>query len=135
MVEREWIVGVSRGLLRADGEFRPREVGLDALDADPAIELVALRDHPAEARPQDLEGLDVLIAETVDIREASLAGVDRLALVARYGVGYDSVDLEACTRRGILVTNAPDGTQRPMATVNLALLMALSVLRFRKRLD
>ena len=35
--------------------------------------------------------------------------------MARFGVGYDTVDLPACSRAGIVVTIAPDGVRRPVA--------------------
>jgi hypothetical protein len=55
----------------------------------------------------------------------------RLAVVARFGVGYDTVDVEACTRAGIALVITPDGTRRPVAvsinTFNLALAGRLMV--------
>ena len=42
------------------------------------------------------------------------------------GVGYDSVDVKACTDNGVILTNTPDGVRRPVATSILALMLALS---------
>jgi D-3-phosphoglycerate dehydrogenase len=42
------------------------------------------------------------------------------------GVGYDAVDVAACTANGVIVTNAPDGVRRPVATTILLLILALS---------
>ena len=50
----------------------------------------------------------------------------RLKIVARMGVGYDSIDVAACTARGIILTNTPDGVRRPVATSILLLILALS---------
>jgi D-3-phosphoglycerate dehydrogenase len=47
-------------------------------------------------------------------------------IVARMGVGYDSVDVKACTENGVVLTNTPDGVRRPVATSILALMLALS---------
>jgi phosphoglycerate dehydrogenase-like enzyme len=41
-------------------------------------------------------------------------------------VGYDNVDLDACTRNGVAVTITPDGVRRPMAGVAMTLILALS---------
>ena len=57
---------------------------------------------------------------------ATLEGVDRLAIVARFGVGYDTVDVAACSRNGVLLTITPDGVRRPVATAAMAFLLALS---------
>jgi phosphoglycerate dehydrogenase-like enzyme len=119
-------VGITHGLRSADGSFDLAVRGLDELASEPGFELVYLDDRSDTIRPDQLADLDAIVLEKVALRASSLEGVERLAIVARYGVGYDSVDIEACTQLGIIVTNAPDGTQRPMAVANLALILALS---------
>jgi phosphoglycerate dehydrogenase-like enzyme len=119
-------VGISHGLRRADGTYDLAVRGLDGLATEPGVELVYLDDRSETMRPDQLADLDAVVLEKVALRAASLEGVERLALVCRYGVGYDTVDIEACTQHGIIVTNCPDGTQRPMAVANLALILALS---------
>jgi phosphoglycerate dehydrogenase-like enzyme len=58
---------------------------------------------------------------------ASVSRADRrLALIARFGVGYDRIDVDACTRNGVLVTITPDGVRRPIAQAVLTLLLALA---------
>ena len=42
------------------------------------------------------------------------------------GVGYDSIDVPACTANGVILTNTPDGVRRPVATTILLLILALS---------
>jgi phosphoglycerate dehydrogenase-like enzyme len=60
------------------------------------------------------------------VTAATLTGVERLAVIARFGVGYDSVDVPACTANGVLLTITPDGVRRPVAVSVLTLLLALS---------
>jgi phosphoglycerate dehydrogenase-like enzyme len=50
----------------------------------------------------------------------------RLKLIARFGVGYDSIDVPTCTRSGILLTIAPDGVRRPVATSALTFVLMLA---------
>ncbi len=49
-----------------------------------------------------------------------------LRCLARIGIGYDAVDLDAATERGILVTNTPDGPTTSTAEHAVALMMAVS---------
>ncbi len=49
-----------------------------------------------------------------------------LGIVANYGVGYDSVDVDAATRRGIRVTNTPDVLSDDVADLAVAMLLAQS---------
>jgi D-3-phosphoglycerate dehydrogenase len=56
----------------------------------------------------------------------------RLKLVSRHGVGYDAVDIPAMTRAGVLVANTPAAVPRPVATIALLFVLALSHRLFTK---
>lgn len=71
----------------------------------------------------DADALIFFVSDVVD--EALLEGTPRLKLVASFGKGYDNVDLEACTRRGIAVTNLPDALTESTADHAIALLLSL----------
>jgi phosphoglycerate dehydrogenase-like enzyme len=47
-------------------------------------------------------------------------------VVARFGVGYDTVDTEACTKAGIALVITPDGVRRPVAVSIVTLMLALT---------
>ncbi len=47
-------------------------------------------------------------------------------VIARTGIGYDSIDLDAASARGILVTNTPDGPTTSTAEHAVALMMAVA---------
>lgn len=51
-------------------------------------------------------------------------GLTRCKVISRYGVGYDNVDKEACTRKGIQLTNVTDYCQEEVSDQALALLMS-----------
>ena len=50
----------------------------------------------------------------------------RLILVVRHGIGYDNVDVDAATERGVLVANTPDAPTESTAEHSVALLLAAS---------
>jgi D-3-phosphoglycerate dehydrogenase len=50
--------------------------------------------------------------------------LEKCKVIARYGVGYDNVDVPACTKKGIWVTNVPDYCAEEVSDQALALLMA-----------
>jgi D-3-phosphoglycerate dehydrogenase len=73
-----------------------------------------------------LAGHDALILLGARFARDSIPGDGRLAMVARFGVGYDNVDVEACTENGIALVITPDGVRRPVAVAILTYILALS---------
>ena len=77
-----------------------------------------------EERIPGFEGLVVRSATQVDAD--LLAKADRLRVVARAGVGVDNIDVDAATRRGVVVANAPQSNVVTAAEHTMALLLALA---------
>jgi glyoxylate reductase len=70
---------------------------------------------------------EVLVVVGAVVDDAVLGLLPGLRLVANYGVGYDDVDVAACARRGVAVTNTPDALG--VATADLTMALVLSVRR------
>ena len=119
-------IGITRDFLKADGTLGFGDIGLDLLDESPKVEWEFLAENTTELRPDQIRGYDALLVLTSAISAETLQGADELALVARFGVGYDSVDVAACNEQGVLLTITPDGVRRPVAVVALTYLLALS---------
>jgi D-3-phosphoglycerate dehydrogenase len=68
-----------------------------------------------------LPGVDGFIAGLDTIDAAALEKADRLKVIARYGVGYDQVDLEAARKKHIVVTNTPGANAVSVAELTLGL--------------
>jgi D-3-phosphoglycerate dehydrogenase len=73
-----------------------------------------------------LRDFDALILLAPRFDRASIPAGDRLAIVARFGVGYDNVDVPACTERAIALAITPDGVRRPVAVAILTFILALA---------
>lgn len=71
-----------------------------------------------------LHGADAWIAGTGPITEAHLAAGPKLKVIARYGVGYEAVDLAAAAARGIPVTNTPGANADAVADHAVGLMLA-----------
>jgi glyoxylate reductase len=76
----------------------------------------------AEARRDDVDALAV-VAEPVD--DDVLARFPGVRIVANYGVGYDSIDVAAAVRRGVVVTNTPGVLDAATADLAFALILAV----------
>jgi D-3-phosphoglycerate dehydrogenase len=68
----------------------------------------------------------IVIRSATKLDAAVLEKADRLKVIGRAGVGVDNVDVEAATRRGIVVANAPESTVISAAEHTVGLLLALS---------
>jgi phosphoglycerate dehydrogenase-like enzyme len=73
-----------------------------------------------------LPGVDGYIAGLDVIDRAALDSADRLKVISRYGVGVDSVDLQAAREKNIVVTNTPGANSVSVAELALGLMLALA---------
>jgi glyoxylate reductase len=72
------------------------------------------------------QGLCTMLTDRVDDELLDAAGSE-LRIVSNYAVGFDNIDVEACTRHGVLATNTPDVLTK--ATAELAMTLMLTTVR------
>ncbi len=70
------------------------------------------------------DGLMLMLTDRVDDELLDAAG-PQLRIVANYAVGVNNVDLEACRRRDVIVSNTPDVLTETTAELTIALILAL----------
>jgi D-3-phosphoglycerate dehydrogenase len=109
---------------------RPRVLVREPIAA-PGLELLRRRFDVVEDFDSELAeiigGFDALIVRSATTVDASLIErAERLKVIGRAGVGVDNVDVDAATRRGIVVANAAESTVDSAAEHAIALLLALA---------
>jgi D-3-phosphoglycerate dehydrogenase len=125
-------VGITRDTLRADGTSIFDKRALQILDAA-KLPWDFIADNVTELTAAHGAQYDALCVLNPKVPAVVVAGpAQRVKIVARMGVGYDSVDVKACTGNGVILTNTPDGVRRPVATSILGLILALSHKLFTK---
>jgi len=118
-------VGLTRDFLNADGVLALGDIGLDLLDrANVRHEFLPGSD--AEIPCEIAEQYDALLVLAPRITAQTVGGCKRLGLVARFGVGYDTVDVAACTQNDVMLTITPDGVRRPVAAAAMTYVLALA---------
>jgi phosphoglycerate dehydrogenase-like enzyme len=126
MSER-FTIGITHDMPAAMGELGLDGVGLGLVKAEPRVDWQLIPEAVDEITPEIAARYDAIVTLRGRYTAASLAGPDRrLALIARFGVGYDRIDVPACDRAGVLVTITPDGVRRPVAQAVLTLVLALA---------
>ncbi len=118
-------VALSADFRKPDGSPSLPEFDLAPLKDHPSIDVVYLEPEP-EISAAQLADVDALILLTPRVGPGSLTTDGRLAVVARFGVGYDNVDLAACSAHDVAVVITPDGVRRPVAVSILTLIFALA---------
>ena len=99
--------------------------------AQPDLEVEFL-DQPALSpiTREDVCRYDALLIKRNPVDGALMAadapGELRLRLLARNGVGFDHIDIEASTRAGVLICTTPDAVARPVASSVMAMMLAFS---------
>lgn len=132
MAAQKFRVGITRDALRDDGKTVFDPVALKVLD-DPQIEWEFIPENVKELSAAHAATYDALCVLMPRTTAATLAGPNRrLKIVARLGVGYDNVDVPACTANGVILAITPDGVRRPVATSIVTFILALSHKLFLK---
>ncbi len=77
-------------------------------------------------QPADIAGFDAVLVLNSRFTPDSFGPGPRLAVIARWGVGYDRIDVPACTEAGVALAITVDAVRRPVAEAILTLILALA---------
>ena len=118
-------VALSGDFRKSDGSPAFPDFDLGPLQQNPAVEHEYIHTNGV-ITAADLDGFDALILLIPRIEPESFPKDGRLALIARFGVGYDTVNVQACTDHDCALVTTPDGVRRPVAVAILTFMLALT---------
>ncbi len=126
-------LGLTRDLLTPAGEPSFGSGALEVLERNPEIEWEYLPEQVSRITPEIMARYDGLYVNSPTVAAQAVARDDcRVRIVARHGVGYDSVDVKALAAKGIVTTNTPIAVRRPVAVAALTQVFALAGRLFEK---
>ncbi len=125
MAKDTFRVALSGDFRKPDGSPTYPDFDLEPLRTAPNVEMEFLRSESPLSAGQ-LEDFDALILLIHRFDASSVPKSGRLSVVARFGVGYDTVDVDACTKAGIALVITPDGVRRPVAVSVITFMLALT---------
>ena len=96
-------VALTADFYNEDGSSKFDDLGLGVFDHAEHIEVTQFDEHRPEITADQLSGVGGVIVLTPQVTADSLSASEQLLAVGRFGVGYDSVDVEACTENDVLV--------------------------------
>ena len=115
-------VGLSADLDNGKGGFTWGDIAIETLSPH---DWNFLNSNEKNFTPEMVKGFDGIAFAAPGVIEGSFGSPEESPLIiARFGVGYDNIDLAECTRAGVALSITPDGSQKPVATAALTLLLA-----------
>jgi D-3-phosphoglycerate dehydrogenase / 2-oxoglutarate reductase len=98
--------------------------GIDLLR--PCARLEFLESPEAAALEAAVGDVDAIFCRSGMISAAVIEAAPRLKIVSRHGVGYDNVDVDACSRSGVLVTTTGEANSQSVSELAFGLILALA---------
>lgn len=118
-------VGITRDVLTSNGQPIFGQAVFEFLN-HPGL-VWEYMEESTVIRPEHAARYDAICAMLTRFTPESLGPEKpRLKVIARFGVGYDTIDVPTCQRAGILLTIAPDGVRRPVAVSAITFMLMLA---------
>jgi phosphoglycerate dehydrogenase-like enzyme len=121
-----FLVALTADFYSSEGKPKYEDIGLSLLDDRPGIKHHVFKEHRKQIGPDQIGGAQGVIVLTSEVTAESVSKPDHLLVIARFGVGYDAVDVKACTAAEVLVTITSGAVDRPVAEATIGWMIALS---------
>lgn len=103
------------------------QAGLELLQADPAMRVITAKKMPRADLLAKVETADALIVRSETKVDAEvIERAPKLRVVGRAGIGVDTIDVDAATRRGIIVMNTPQANTTATCEHTVAMMLSLA---------
>lgn len=119
-------VGLTGDFFDSAGRLKYADIGLDRFTAQGAIEVIPFSEHRPEIEPVQLAETQAVIVLTPRVTASSLQQSDQLLAVSRFGVGYDGVDVAACTAADVVLLITSGAVDHSVAEATVGWLLALT---------
>lgn len=123
---RRFRVALTGDFYDAEGTPKYADMGLTLLDADPVTEHAAFKEHRPQIEPDQIGGAQGVIVLTPRVSRATVSAAQDLLAIGRFGVGFDTVDVPACTEADVVAFITTGAVDRPVAEATIALMLALT---------
>lgn len=126
MAPRHFRVALTGDFYQPDGSLLYRDIGLNLLDQQHSIAYRAFAEHRPEIDPAQLADVQGVIVLSPRVTVRSVSQSENLLAVGRFGVGYDTVDVEACTAADVALVTTVGAVDRPVAEATVGWMLALT---------
>ena len=123
----QFTLGISSDLLTNEGNPCFGEQPLEALYKENQILVEWMEPNIQILSEKETSKFDAILLNSPKLTSDSINPKNnKLKIVSRFGVGYDSVDLDVLRKHKIILTNTPNAIRRPVAIASLTMILSLS---------
>ncbi len=108
------------------GNPKYADLGLDVFDAHPNIKVRSFAEHRKQIGADQLAGANGVIVLTPSVTRETVSNANDLLAIGRFGVGYDAVDVLACSEADVVVFITAGAVDRPVAEAVVGWMIALT---------
>jgi phosphoglycerate dehydrogenase-like enzyme len=90
-------VALTNDFYDTQGQLKYSDIGLSLLESAPSMSVKSFATHQPEIQPEQIAGVNGVIVLTPKVTPHSLSASQDLLALGRFGVGFDNVDVAACT--------------------------------------
>ncbi len=118
-------VGLTGDFYDAAGQLKYRDIGLDLFQSAAGIDVQRFAEHRPEIAPDQLTGFNGVVVLTPRVTANSLTASQDLLGLGRFGVGFDSVDVAACTAADVAIFITTGAVDYSVAEATVGWMLAL----------
>jgi len=124
--QRTFQVALTGDFYHPDGSCLYEDIGLDLLADHPGIRHQRFAEHRGEIEPDQLGDAQGVIVLSPRVTAHSVSRSENLLAVGRFGVGYDTVDVAACTAADVALVTTVGAVDRPVAEATVGWMLAMT---------
>ncbi len=127
MVEQgKFRVALTADLFDGEGKLKCKDMGLGVLDDHSHIEYFTIEEHRPQIGADQLAGVQGVLVWAPAMQAETVSRADELLAISRIGVGYDKVDVQACTEADVVVCIAQGAVDRSLAEATITWMLGLT---------
>jgi phosphoglycerate dehydrogenase-like enzyme len=124
--EKKFIVTLTADFFDAAGNPKYRDLGLSVFDGQSQIERRTFAAHRPQIGPDQIGDAQGVIVLTPAVTAESVSQAETLLAIGRFGVGYDAVDVAACTAADVAVFITAGAVDRSVAEATVGWMVAIA---------
>lgn len=123
---KQFRVALTADSFDSDGQPVWENMGLDILESVAGLSFAPLAEKRPVVGPDQLVGVQALLVMGSGVDAETVSRSEDLILLSRFGVGYDKIDVEACTEADVALTITAGAVNRSVAEATVGWMIALT---------